>query len=61
MENFLIRRLQYRTLSIRKLTLIILSVADPQLMLKNVPLWPRERTDWAIDPAPKRIRMKVPE
>ena len=32
----------------------------PQLMLRKVPLWPRERTDWAMEPAPNSISMKVP-
>ena len=36
-------------------------LTHPQLMLKKSPLCPRERVDWAIDPAPNRTRMKVPE
>ena len=32
----------------------------PQLMLKKSPLCPRDRVDWAMDPAPNRTRMKVP-
>ena len=36
-------------------------LTHPQLMLKKSPLCPRDRVDWAIDPAPNKTRMKVPE